>query len=238
MSGPRTPLLRPSRYFAAHDGSPPLAHAATAVAVVALVTAAGLAVLLNEFATALNTTITVDNPAYPGDPFCENPAARETPTPAGCGEPKTVQRDLGALVAERFSWLPLAAFVGVPAFWLFEAVVLHAASGLAGGSGAFRDTLAVAGWGMTPSVLRVAASAGFVVVRLPTLSGSPESAVAGLEAAVAGLGSVGFAAAVVVALWGGVIRTYGLVEARELAFDGAVAVVELLTLLGLLVELI
>ncbi|WP_073306417.1 hypothetical protein [Halobaculum gomorrense] len=34
----------------------------------------------------------------------------------------------------------------VPVFWLVQGGVLHAASALADGEGAFADTLAVAGW--------------------------------------------------------------------------------------------
>lgn len=238
MSGPRTPLLRPDRYFAVHD-SPPARHALAAVACVTLVTAAGTAVLLGEFAAAVDTTVTVDNPAYPGDAFCDNPAARETPTPSGCGEPATVERDLGELVADELSWLPLAMVVAVPSFWLFEAVALHVGSGLAGGNGSFRDTAIVAGWGLAPSLLRVGVVGAWIVDRLRSVTVSETTNTAdALQTVIAGVEPIGLAAAVVVALWAGVIRAYGLASVRALPLSTAGWVVGLLTVIGFGFELL
>ncbi|UIP00388.1 YIP1 family protein [Halobaculum sp. CBA1158] len=238
MDGPRTPLLRPSRYFAAHDGSPPLAHAVAAVAVVTVATAGGLAVFLGEFAAALDVSITVDNPSYPGDAFCENSAFDDTPT--GCGEPETVERNLGALVAEELSWLPPAAVALVPLFWVVQSGILHAASAVAGGDGPFGDTLAVVGWAMLPSLVRLVGIGAFVIHRLrtTTLPGDPEGALAALEAALAGTEAMGLLAAVAVAVWGGVIRTYGLAEARDHTLAEAAGIVVTLTVVGLFFELL
>ncbi|MFC6787230.1 YIP1 family protein [Halobaculum halobium] len=237
MSRPRTPLLRPDSYFERHDGSPPFAHAAAAVAVVTLVTAGGLAVFLGEFAAALDVPITVDNPAYPGDAFCEDSVLDDTPS--GCGEPKEVQRSLGALVAEELSWLPPAAVVLVPVFWLVQGGTLHAASALADGEGSFADTLAVAGWGMTPSLARLLAVGALVIHRLRTaaLPEEPESAVSALQSAIGGVEVIGLLAAAVVAVWAGVIRTYGLADARDLSVGTAAWIVGALTAIGLLFEL-
>lgn len=237
MSRPRTPLLRPSRYYQAHGGSPPFAHAAAAVALVTLVTAGGLTVFLGEFAAALDVAITVDNPAYPGELFCEDSAFDDTPT--GCTEPREVERSLGALVAEELSWLPPAAVVIVPLFWLVQGGVLHAASALAGGEGAFADTLAVAGWGMVPSLARLLGVGALVVHRLRTaaLPETPEGAVGALQAAIGGVEVIGLLTAVAVAVWAGVIRTYGLADARDLSIGGAATVVGVLTVVGLLFEL-
>ena len=237
MSRPRTPLLRPDSYFERHDGSPPLAHAAAAVAVVTLVTAGGLAVFLGEFAAALDVPITVDNPAYPGEMFCEDSMFDDTPT--GCSEPETVERSLGALVAEELSWLPPATVVLVPLFWLVQGGVLHAASALADGEGAFADTLTVAGWGMVPSLARLLAVGALVIYRLRTaaLPRTPEGAVDALRAAIGGVEVSGLLAAVAVAVWAGVIRTYGLADARDLSVGTAAWVVGVLTALGLVFEL-
>lgn len=238
MAGPRTPLLRPHRYFSRHDGSPPLAHAAAVVALVTVAVAGGLTLFLGEFAAALDVTTTVDNPAYPGDAFCEDSAFEDTPT--GCSEPKTVEREVGALAVEELSWVPAAAMLVVPLFWLFEAGVLHAASALVGGDGPFRDTLAVAGWGMAPAIVRLTAVGGFLVYRLRTLalSGSVDGAIGALRAAVAGVEAVSLAAALVVGLWGGAIRAYGLSEARDHTVREAALVVAVLTVIGLLYELV
>ena len=238
MSRPRTPLLRPNSYFERHDGSPPFAHAAAAVALVTLATAGGLAVFLGEFAAALDVPITVDNPAYPGEAFCEDSMFDDTPS--GCGEPKEVERSLGALVAEELSWLPPATVVLVPMFWLVQGGVLHAASALADGEGAFADTLVVAGWGMVPSLARLLGVGALIVYRLRTAAvpGTPNGATDALRAAIGGVEVIGLLAALLVAIWAGVIRTYGLADARDHSLGTAATIVGALTAIGLVFELV
>lgn len=238
MAGPRTPLLRPNRYFAAHDGTPPLKHAAIAVLVVTVVTAAGGALIIDQLAAALDVTVTVDNPAYPGDAFCGDDSASGA-TPSGCAEPKTVDRELGALVAEEFSWVPLVALLAVPLWWLLQATVLHLASALADGEGGFDGTLVVAGWGMAPGVLRVVGVVAFLVLSVQSLSPptDPQGAVQALQTAVAGAEPLSFGLAVLAAVWGGAIRTYGLADARDLSTWTAGWIVGILTVVGLLFEL-
>ena len=238
MAGPRTPLLRPNRYFAAHDGSPPLKHAAIAVAVVAVVTAAGAALVIDQLAAALDVMVTVDNPAYPGDMFCGEDSGYDD-TPSGCDEPKTVERRLGALVAEEFSWLPLASLLAVPLWWVVQATVLHLASALADGEGSFDRTLVVAGWGMAPSVLRMVGVAAFVALSVQSMAApaDPEGATNALRTALAGVQPLSFGLAFVAAVWAGAIRTYGLADARDISTWTAGWIVGILTLFGLLFEL-
>lgn len=235
MSGPRTPLLRPGRYFAAHDGTPPLKHAALAVLAVTIATAAGGALIIDQLAAALDVTVTVDNPAYPGDVFCDG----DGDTPSGCTEPKTVERELGAMVAEEFSWLPFAALLLVPVWWLLQATILHLASALANGEGSFGGTLVAAGWGMVPSLVRIAGVAVFIAISVQSLSvpADPEGAVQALQSALAGAKPLSFALAVLAAVWGGAIRTYGLADARDLSRWTAGWIVGILTVVGLLFEL-
>lgn len=235
MSGPRTPLLRPGRYFAAHDGTPPLKHAALAVLVVTIATAVGGALVIDQLAAALDVTITVDNPAYPGEMFCDGGEN----TPSGCTEPKTVERELGALVAEEFSWLPFAMLFIVPGWWLLQATILHLASRLADGEGSFGGTLVAAGWGMVPSLVRIVGVAAFVVVSVQSLTfpADPQGAVQALRTALAGAKPLSLGLAVLAAVWGGAIRTYGLADARDLTTWTAGWIVGILTVVGLLFEL-
>jgi hypothetical protein len=232
-------LLRPDRYFEAHDGSPPLKHAAIAVLAVAVATAVGLWLLLDQFAAALDVMVTVDNPAHPGDGFCGERSG-STDTPSGCAEPETIERNLGAIVVEEFSWLPPATLVIVPVWWLFQAGVLHLASAAVEGTGPFEDTLAVAGWGMVPSLLRMAGVMAFVSLSLQSISvpANPDGAVEAVRAALAGLEPVSLLLALLVAVWGGVIRGYGLAHARDLRLSTAAWVVGFLTVVGLLFELV
>lgn len=237
MAGPRTPLLRPDSYFDAHDGSPPLAHAAIVVAVVTVAVAAGMALLIDQFAAALDTMVTVDNPAYPGDSFCEDSSFENTPS--GCDQPKTVERNLGAMVADELSWLAPASVVLVPFWWLVQAGVLYVSGSLAGGSGSFADVATVAGWGMAPSLARLVVVLGFLMMRLQSVSvpDDPENAIAVLQSAISGIEAVGLLAVLVVAVWAGAIRMYGLAEAHDIPTSTAGAIVGLLTGVGILFEL-
>ncbi|WP_313692183.1 Yip1 family protein [Halorarum halobium] len=242
MSGPRTPLLRPGSYFESHDGSPPVADAAIAVAVVAALTAGGVGLFLGEFAASVDATVEMDNPEHRPEWACENYENMDVSTPSGCGSsvPETVDRDLGTLVAEELSWLPWATLFVVPVFWLFQAGVLHALTAMAGGEGSFAGTLSVAGWGMVPSIARLLGVGAVILYQLRTtpVPGSPEGAVAALEAALAGLGTISIGAALVVAVWGGYVRTYGLASARDVSFDEALIIVAATTLVGLGFELV
>ncbi|MEF8857965.1 MAG: Yip1 family protein [Halolamina sp.] len=229
------PLLRPDRYFAAHDDAPPLSHAALAVAIA---TAVGAARIVGQLAATLDVVITVDNPADPGEGICENPAFEDTPS--GCDQPPTVQRELGALVAREFSWFPPVSFVLVPVWWLFQTGVLHAASAVVGGEGSFGETLVVAGWGMVPSLLWILGVTAFIVPTVQSLTGpaNPDGAVDALRAALSGLQPMVFGLAIVTAVWAGAIRTFGLADARSLHSTTAAGVVGALTVFGLLFELV
>ncbi|QLG60450.1 Yip1 family protein [Halorarum salinum] len=240
MSGPRTPLLRPQSYFESHDGSPPLGHAALAVAVVAVVTAGGIGLFLAEFAGALDATVEMENPEHSPEWACENFEGSGMSTPSGCDPsvPETVERDLGSLVYEELSWLPWAALFIVPIFWAVQALVLHAGAAVIGGEGTFADTLAVAGWGMVPSLARVLALGALLIYRLRTtpLPGDPEGAVAALEAAFSGLGAASMVAVLVVAVWAGAVRVYGLAETHDVPVGEALVVVAVTTLVGFVFE--
>lgn len=241
MSGPRTPLLRPKSYFESHDGSPPLAHAAVAVAVVAVVTAAGIGLFLVEFTAALDATVEMENPEHTPEWACENfGESGMSSTPSGCDPdvPETVERDLGSLVYEELSWLPWAALFIAPVFWVVQALVLHAGGAVVGGEGTFADTLAVAGWGMVPSLARVLAVGSLLIYRLRTtpLPDDPEGAIDALEAALVGLDAVAIVAVLVVAVWAGAVRVYGLAVTHEITVGEALGIVVVTTLVGFLFE--
>lgn len=239
MSGPRTPLRKPRSYFESHCGSPPLKHAALAVAVVAVVTAAGFGVFLAEFDAAVDSTVEVENPNHTPEVFCTDHGGEAT-TSSGCDPsvPETVERDVGALVAEELSWLPWATLLLIPLLWMFQAAVLHAGSVLADGDGPFADTLAVAGWGMTPGLARTLGVMAIVVYHLRTtpIPGDPEGAITALQATLGGLELVSLLAAAVVGVWAGAVRVYGLAAARNISVGQALVLVTATTFVGLLFE--
>jgi hypothetical protein len=182
----------------------------------------------------------MDNPEHVPEWACENYAESDISTPSGCDPsvPETVERDVGALVVQKYSWLPLAALVLVPLLWLFEAGVLHLGTVFVGGEGPLSDTLAVAGWGMVPSVARLLGVGAVLLYQLRTtpIPGSAGGSVAALEAAFAGLGALSLGAAVLVAVWGGAVRVYGLSSARDVTTGEAFWVVVAVTVVGLLFE--
>lgn len=239
MAGPRTPLRHPQEYFA--DASKThLQDAALVVGVVSVVSAAGVAVILGEFASALDVTVQVQNPAHTPEWACDGPTVMNS-TPEGCDPsvPEKIDRRLGALVAEEFSWAPLATLFAVPAMWLLQGAVLHLGTVLFDAEGSFGSTLAVAGWGMAPSMGRLLAVGALMVYQLRTASvgETPEGAVGAIEAAVAAVGPVSMLAAVVVAVWAGYVRVYGLAERRGVDPTASALLVGVLTLIGLLFEL-
>ncbi|WP_435147916.1 YIP1 family protein [Halobaculum sp. P14] len=240
MAGPRTPLLHPQEYFA-EQSSAPLRDATIVVGAVAVLSAAGASVLLHEFAATLDVMVEVQNPAHTPEWVCEGPNPLNT-TRTGCDPsvPETIERRLGALLLEEYSWLPWATLVVVPLLWLVQGVVLHVGSAMFDAEGEFGRSLAVAGWGMAPSLARLFAVGGFLVYKLRTASigGTPESAVQALEAVVATVGPASMGGAVVVAVWAGVIRTYGLAELRDVSVSDAAALVVVTTVVGLLFELV
>ncbi|SEK36491.1 Yip1 family protein [Haloferax larsenii] len=246
MTGPRTPLLKPREYFASKTPPLDLGRAVVAVAVVTLVLAAGIGGLLWTFTQQLDQQVTVDNPEHHPEWACEKyedggPFDDMSP-PEGCDPsvPEEMQRPLGELIWEEFSWVPWATLVLVPLTWLFEGAMLHIGSSLVGGEGRFTDTLAVAGWGMVPTAVRTLAVGSYLIYRLGSLSlpSSPEAAVQAVQTAVSGLGPISGAVMLVVVAWATYIRTYGLARARDLPVGTAAVVTVGLTAVGLLFELV
>lgn len=92
---------------------------------------------------------------------------------------------------------------------------------------------------MAPALLRLVVVLGLTVDRLHAVSApaDPDAALGTLQSALAGIELVGFLAALAVAVWAGVVRTYGLAEARDLSVPTAAVVIGVLTAVGLAFEL-
>ncbi|AFK18354.1 YIP1 family protein [Haloferax mediterranei ATCC 33500] len=246
MSGPRTPLLKPRKYF--ESKTPPLdfGRALVAVAVVTVVITAGVGGILWTFTQQLDQQVSVDNPEHYPEHACEQyepgGAFDDMEAPSGCDPsvPETLDKRLGDLIWQEYSWIPLAMLVFVPLVWLFEGSLLHLGSWLVGGDGRFTDSLVVSGWGMVPMVFRVLTVGTFVVYQLKQVSipSNPEGALNAMQASFSGLGLVSTVAMLVVVAWGTYIRTYGLARARDIDIGSAASVTVGLSLIGLLLELI
>ncbi|NHN46635.1 YIP1 family protein [Halostella sp. JP-L12] len=222
---PRTPLLRPGRYFDERGVS-----LARGLAVVALVTAAMVAGVYGMgliFTERIDGAVTVDNPERPPDAFCEGSAGSEQ-LASSCDEPKEVKRDIDEFLWKAVGKSASGLVLGLPIVWLFVGGLLHAGSWLAGGEGSARNSWAVAAWGLAPGVAGFAV--GLVVLALTfdpvTVSSSAEPAALRREVidSLGALEVAGTVTGVATTLWGAVIWRVGLQEGRNVGGTAASAV--------------
>lgn len=181
---PRTPLLRPDRYFAQRNVGLLRGLVLTAVLTVAAMGAVwGLGVV---FADKIDGTVAVDNPNRPPEPFCENGMnatfEQVNASSFDCGAPAQIERDVDTVVDDAVGQFYVPMLVGLPFLWLFAGVLLHAGTSLCGGEGRFGESLTVAAWGFTPMLVVLPVSLALLWlrwirspsrrVRIPPSSGS------------------------------------------------------------------
>lgn len=229
---PATPLHRPRQAFA-NPRSWCLNPAV--VAGVALGSALLLAIatyaLGVELAEQFTGTVTVDNPAYPGDGFCEGPAfdemyeevndeSSEFPSmDAACDEPKTVERDPAPIVREAFARVALYVFFGWFILWTGGAFLLHVAAKIAEGDGSLTETFAIAAWSGVPSALAsipAVVLVGYAVQSAELSLENPERTREAIETAVAPAEPVLLLFTVIGTLWQAGIWYAGLVSRHDL----------------------
>lgn len=216
---PSTPLHRPVGFFS----DPPRWRWDPAVAVgVAVATGLVLAVTIYALGMVLaeqfTGTVTVDNPAYPGDTFCEGPMADEFAEQPGsladnCDEPAEVERDPEPYVHEAVTELTVLTFVGWMILWAVGAILLHVGARVAGGDGTMRQTFAIAAWSGVPSVLLSLPAAVVVAERLRTTEltlEDPEATRQAVESAIAPVEPILLAFTAVGTLWQAAVWYGGL----------------------------
>lgn len=232
---PRTPLLRPDRYFDERGVS--LARGLAVVALVTAATVAGVYGIGWIFTERIDGTVAVDNPGRPPDAFCDNSAASEQMT-SGCDQPKEVERDVDDLLWKAVNSTAGEALLGLPFVWLFAGLVLHAGSSLAGGEGPAGNSWAVAAWGFVPGIAGIAAGLLVLSLTFEPMTVTPSTEPAALRRHVVGtlgaLEAFGTVAGVVTTLWGAVVWRFGLKEGRNLDGAAATAVAGVAALLLLL----
>lgn len=224
------PLFRPDEFF--RERAPlRLAPAFGIVLLVAVATTAGTGLLGMFFADQIEGTITVDNENRPPDWVCDDSTGGTTDGDSaesmlrdGCDEPKTREVSASKLVMDAFvERLPLV-FVSPFIGWVVIAGVLHLLSSALGGSNGFRQTLAVTGWGMVPSLFRlvVVVILGYFFVQGVSLSSDPEvlaRQVQSLKDTSRSLPMLLIGLAEVV--WQGYVWAYGLKRARDMNLGDA-----------------
>lgn len=216
---PIDPLVRPGGFFERHPWNRLLGGAAAVVLVLALVSAIGFTAMGWVLADEMTGTSTVDNPEHTPEWVCEQHGSSFS----GCDEPETIEVENGELLWEGWTGSGSAGYVFLAMLlgWPLVAAALHAASWFAGGEGSFGRTLAVAGWGMAPTVLEVvlAVALWWYQVRTAELASDPEVLVRQIEGIEPLFG--GTVLTVAFGLWQWYVWTHGLERGRGLSREAA-----------------
>jgi hypothetical protein len=238
MSPPRTPLLRPDRYFAERTTTLGRGVAVGLVTIIALLV--GIYVLGWIFTVNIDGTVTVDNPAYPGDAFCDGDSPGDIST-SGCDEPAEVERDIDRIIWDAFGSVAGQVAVGLVIVGILVAAGLHLGVALADGEGPFGRTLAVAAWGLAPTVAGMAVTLlvlWFTFDPVTVSSRQDPSVFRDVVGQLAAMRRAGQVTGVLAMAWGAVVWRFGLLHEHDLPgtvasmIAGIVAV--LLLLIGML----
>ncbi|WP_236035364.1 Yip1 family protein [Haloarcula rubra] len=223
----RTFVARPGEFFERRADRLSGLRGAGLAAALSLLIVLALGVVLRLFSRQFTGTTTVDNPAYPGDTFCEDGGVGGT-TPSGCDEPATVTVEISALLWEEITGTLPWLFVGVLVVWFGLAVALHVGAWLGGGSGRFGATMEVAAWGLVPTAF-VTAAAGVALVSFAAqadlASATPETLLSEVRTLQSGVSGLTFLLIQIVgAAWQAFVWAGGLRVAHELSRRAAVVV--------------
>ena len=235
MSPPRTPLLRPDGYFDRRT-----ATVGRGLAVAVLVTLALVATVYGlgwVFAANIDGTVTADNPSYPGDAFCDGDPPGDY-TPDGCNESETVQRDIDRGIWDAIGSVAGQVVIGFPIVLLLLAGALHGGSALANAEGGFGRSLAVAAWGLVPTVFASLLTVAVLAFTFDSVTlssgGSPAALLEPAMAQVREIELVGIVAGAIATLWGAAIWRFGLQHQRSVSGQAATAVAGTVALVFLL----
>lgn len=225
-------LLRPGRFFEEREPSETLPWATGAVCL-SLVTSLVAVYLVGQFiAGAVEGPIMVDNPAYPGDAFCDMPPEQPGQIETGCAEPRQVERSPESLVNEAIAPFYVFVFIGVLLLWGLGTGLFYGLARIAGGSPSGSGTAVVAGWLAVPETLR--AIVGVVAIR----HALADVTITDIEAetdvvldALHSVSSVLLVVSVLVILWQWYIATNGMAAEADISKGEAAAVTGLPLLL-------
>lgn len=234
---PRTPLLRPGRFFAERE-----LHATRLAVVLTLLVLSlpaamwGVGWVLTD---RVDGTVTVENPDRPPEPFCQD--APESMA-EGCDEPAQIERDVDAVLWEAIGELVLPALIGFLVVLFIVGGLLHVGSWMLGGENGAAESFAVALWGLFPQVFGVIVLLVMFAVVVDPVSVTPDTGGALVEERVrADLRPVLNWQPVVVgvgALWGGAIWRYGLEHERGLTRGESIGLAGSVTFLYWLLSLV
>lgn len=214
-------LLRPGAFFEERPPASTLPVAAGLVVLASIATVGMLFLLGSMLAGTVDGTVTVDNPNRPPDFACDGDSTVEM---SGCDEPKTIERDAGALVQEAVREFVGVAFVAPLLLWLLGTGTLYVAARVLGGSPSLAGSGALAGWAALPELFRIGAVLLTFRLALSDITVTdPEQAPAVIRAAIETIDPVLLVISLVVAGWQWWLLTGGMVHDADLS-RGAAAV--------------
>lgn len=236
---PRTPLLRPDRYFAARD---PSAARGLIVAVLFVVgTLAMVAALGGIFTAKIDGTVTVDNPNRPSEQFCDGPLNEsfdETNASFGCDEPAEIERNIDVIVDRAVGQFYGPLLIGLPVVFGVAAGLLHLGTALANGRGSFGATMTVTAWGFTPVLVTMPLALAALWLTMDPITISPgmdpSAFQSTLLAQIDDWAPIAFVFNAAGSLWGAAIWTFGLERARDVSRGAAATTALVVTGLVLL----
>lgn len=220
---PRTPILRPDRFFAEREfNALRLLVVISLLVLVAPVSVYGTGWVL---ATHVDGTVLVDNPARPPDWFCGGEPATPTDGESGCDQPRQVERDVDELIWQAMDRLMGPAMGAALLVWVLMGGLLHVGSWLGGGSGGVSSSFAVAAWGLVPGLAGPAIGLLLLYLWMDPVTVTPGTdPEAALEPAMAQIRSIRpYLTAVTLGTtaWGGVIWRFGLEHKRGIGVTEA-----------------
>lgn len=232
---PRTPLLRPDRYFSERRAS--FARALGVVALVTVATVVAVYVLGWIFTNRVDGSVMVDNPARPPDGICGDDFFDQT----GCDQPKEIERNIDPIIDSAVGKVAVQVIWAMPLGWILIGLFLHVGSWLAGGENGSSASFTVAAWGMVPTMASLAIGLAVLYFTFDPVTVTPGDDPTVFRDQVLGefgaLRTAGTVLGVVTAVWSGVIWRFGLEHARRLSAGGATAVAAVATVLGILTAL-
>lgn len=226
---PRTPLLRPDRYFAEWTFDPERLVVLGAFSTLAVPVGYWVVILLVTL--QVGGTVVVDNPRRPPGRFCDDPAGNaETPTGVfgeACSEPEQVERNIDTFLWDTFGGAVPATLVSIPTVMMLVGVLFRAGSSTLGGGVRWLESFAVALWGLVPLILGIGLYAIAVWLAFEPITVAPTADPSlAVDHARRELRAVGWITPLVSAAglgWSSLIWRFGLIERADLGSEEATA---------------
>ena len=215
---PRTPLLRPDRYFATHE-----IDFFRVMALFGLLIFAGPATVYGVgwiLVDHIDGTVMVDNPDRPPDYVCDGEFDSEIYDEDACDRPKEIEQNVDSVLWSAIEELIGPALLGFPLVLFITGLLLHAGSWLANGEGGVFPSFAVAAWGMLPSLLSIVVMVPLLWLTLDSYTvlpnQNPSAAIEPIMSQLEGLSGVTHGVTILTAVWGGIIWRYCLEHHRHI----------------------